>query len=74
MPLMPAAPTLADLGARAHGVLPSQLISEAVGAGWVDAGDLRIPASNIQPASLDLRLGERAFRIRCSFLPGDSDV
>src|SRR5205823_12243665 len=28
-----------------------------------------IPASSIQPASVDLRLGPVAYRIRCSFLP-----
>ena len=28
----------------------------------------------MQPASLDLRLGERALRIRCSFLPGEDTV
>lgn len=55
-------------------MLPSQLISEAVGTGWVDAGELRIPAGNVQPASLDLRLGESAYRIRCSFLPGEKQV
>jgi len=65
---------LADLGERAHGVLPSQLLSEAVDAGWVSAGELRIPQGNIQPASLDLRLGERAYRIRCSFLAGNKEV
>ena len=48
--------SLADLSAAVSGVLPSQLISEAVGAGWVDAGELRIPPGNVQPASLDLRL------------------
>ncbi|MGO9659888.1 MAG: 2'-deoxycytidine 5'-triphosphate deaminase [Acidimicrobiales bacterium] len=65
---------LADLSAAVPGVLPSQLISEAVGAGWIDAGELRVPPGNIQPASLDLRLGERAYRIRCSFLPGEKQV
>jgi dCTP deaminase len=65
---------LADLNAAVPGVLPSQLISEAVGAGWLGAGELRIPPGNIQPASLDLRLGERAYRIRCSFLPGEKQV
>jgi len=65
---------LADLSAAVPGVLPSQLISEAVGAGWVGAGELRIPPGNIQPASLDLRLGERAYRIRCSFLPGEKQM
>ena len=66
--------SLADLSAAVSGVLPSQLISEAVGAGWVDAGELRIPPGNVQPASLDLRLGESAYRIRCSFLPGEKQV
>jgi dCTP deaminase len=71
---MPAAARLADLSAEAPGVLPSQMISEAVEAGWVSAGELRIPPANIQPASLELRLGERAYRVRCSFLPGDRPV
>ncbi len=66
--------SLADLSSAVPGVLPSQLLSEAIGAGWIDAGELRIPPANVQPASLDLRLGERAFRIRCSFLPGDKQV
>jgi dCTP deaminase len=71
---MPVVPSLADLGTDVSGVLPSQLLSEAVQAGWVAAGELRIPPANVQPASLDLRLGERAYRIRCSFLPGDKEV
>lgn len=33
-----------------------------------------IPASNIQPASLDLRLSEVAYRVRCSLLPGRETV
>jgi dCTP deaminase len=35
----------------------------------IDAGDFKVPTSSIQPASVDLRLGEVAYRIRCSFLP-----
>jgi dCTP deaminase len=73
-PAMASEANLSDLSDRAHGVLPSQLLAEAVAAGWVGAGELRIPPSNIQPASLDLRLGERAYRIRCSFLAGDKEV
>ena len=73
-PALASRANFADLGERAHGVLPSQLLAEAVAAGWVGAGELRIPSSNIQPASLDLRLGERAYRIRCSFLAGDKEV
>jgi dCTP deaminase len=71
---MSAVTTLADLSAATPGVLPSQILSEAVAAGWLEAGELRIPPANIQPASLDLRVGERAYRIRCSFLPGDKEV
>lgn len=39
--------------------------------GWVRASDEHhaIPPSSIQPASLDLRLGEEAWELRCSFLP-----
>jgi dCTP deaminase len=65
---------LADLGPSTAGVLPNQLLSAAVGAGWLSAGDYRIAEENIQPASLDLRLGEVAYRIRCSFLPHDETV
>jgi len=71
---MPTASALAELSAETRGVLPGQMLAEAVGAGWLDAGELRVPPANIQPASLDLRLGERAYRIRCSFLPGDNEV
>ncbi|HEY2397612.1 MAG TPA: 2'-deoxycytidine 5'-triphosphate deaminase [Solirubrobacteraceae bacterium] len=59
-------------GARSTGVLPSQRLREAVSDGWIVAGDWRIPPSSLQPASVDLRLGEHAWALRCSFLP-DSD-
>src|SRR5436305_14948350 len=52
------------------GVLPNQYRDAAIAAGVIDAGKFTIPADNVQPASLDLRLGEVAYRIRCSFLPG----
>lgn len=52
-----------------QGVLPSQALQRAVDQGLIDAGDFKIPSSAIQPASVDLRLGEVAYRIRCSFLP-----
>ena len=51
------------------GVLPDQLLARAIDAGVIDAEPFTIPAASIQPASLDLRLGEVAYRIRCSFLP-----
>ncbi len=44
----------------------------------IDEGRIRssvdIPDRNIQPASLDLTLGDVAYRLRCSFLPGNSPV
>src|SRR5271167_1897294 len=54
------------------GVLPSQLLREAVSREWLVAGAWRIPPESIQPASVDLRLGEHGWALRCSFLP-DSD-
>lgn len=72
---MPAAvQSIAELSARVTGVLPSQMIAEAVAAGWVSAAVPGVPATNIQPASLDLRLSERAYRVRCSFLAGEARV
>jgi dCTP deaminase len=51
------------------GVLPAQELRDAVRKGWLDAGQWRIPEEAVQPASLDLRLGEHAWALRCSFLP-----
>jgi dCTP deaminase len=56
----------------ARGVLPAQRLREAIAGEWIVAGDWRIPNESVQPASIDLRLGERAWALRCSFLP-DSD-
>ena len=57
----------------ADGILPDRMI-----AAMADAG-LILPAypfveSQIQPASLDLRLGDIAYRVRASFLPGPSST
>jgi dCTP deaminase len=51
------------------GVLPSQLLREAISHEWLLAGEAPIPREAIQPASVDLRLGEHAWALRCSFLP-----
>jgi dCTP deaminase len=59
---------------QAEGVLPSQSLSRAVELGMVDAGEYKILRSSIQPASIDLRLGKTAYRIRCSFLPDSRPV
>lgn len=58
----------------ARGVLPSQALSRAIDQGIIDAGDYRVPDEAIQPASVDLRLGETAYRIRSSFLPDKRPV
>src|SRR5680860_1442797 len=56
------------------GVLPNQHLKAAIDEGILNAGGYTIPPENVQPASLDLRLGEIAYRIRCSFLPGVNRV
>lgn len=54
-------------------ILPSQQIAALIEAGTVrvssDVRDATLPQT-LQPASLDLTLGRRAFRMRASFLPG----
>ena len=51
------------------GVLPSQAIAGLVASGALDATPAILP-DQIQPASLDLRLGDIAYRVRASFLAG----
>lgn len=51
------------------GLMPRQGIRDLVGRGVLRAVE-PIRESQYQPASLDLRLGRRAFRVRASFLPG----
>ena len=54
---------------RRSGILPSQTIAKMIEAGEI-AAPVPIPGGQIQPASLDLRLGPIAHRVRASFLPG----
>lgn len=52
------------------GVLPDHHLERALADGLVAAADgTDVPLANVQPASLDLRLGKVAYRLRCSFLP-----
>ncbi|MEL6299320.1 MAG: 2'-deoxycytidine 5'-triphosphate deaminase [Pseudomonadota bacterium] len=53
----------------AEGILPSQLIERLIGAGGLTLPQ-PLADRQLQPASLDLRLGARAHRVRASFLPG----
>lgn len=53
----------------ADGILPAQHLRALAATGALRA-DPAIREDQIQPASLDLRLGRRAWRVRASFLPG----
>ncbi len=55
--------------AYSTGLLPAQEIRALVRAREVQAA-CEIDEAQIQPASLDLRLGDEAWRVRASFLPG----
>ena len=52
------------------GVLPSQILEQMIADGQLSASPAIIP-EQIQPASLDLRLGTVAYRVRASFLAGE---
>ncbi len=54
---------------RQDGILPDSEIAALLRAGSI-ATARPLDADQIQPASLDLRLGETAYRVRASFLPG----
>src|SRR5580658_7722070 len=59
--------------ARTTGILPSQTIKELIARAQI-TGNLPIAEEQIQPASLDLRLGDIAHRVRASFLPGPNST
>ncbi len=64
-------PAMSD--ARAAGILPCQSIEALIGDGSIVSAS-PYDADQVQPASLDLRLGARAWRVRASFLPGRREV
>ncbi len=55
-------------------MLPDVHLRKGIDAGHLDADPYRISPASIQPASLDLTLGGRAHRLRCSFLPDAKTV
>jgi len=60
---------------RNTGILPSQEIAGLIAEGEVAAlPSTPIEPDQLQPASLDLRLGAKAYRIPASFLPGPASV
>ncbi|MBA4793009.1 2'-deoxycytidine 5'-triphosphate deaminase [Phenylobacterium sp.] len=54
---------------QAPGILPCQAIDALIAQGAI-ASATPFDADQVQPASLDLRLGARVWRVRASFLPG----
>jgi dCTP deaminase len=55
--------------AAKSGILPVQAIRHLIETGYIVLGQPLL-ANQLQPASLDLRLGATAIRVRASFLPG----
>jgi len=55
------------------GILPVQAIRALVSAGALKVSEPLEP-KQLQPASVDLRLGPRAYRVRASFLPGPGGI
>ena len=53
----------------AQGILPAKAIAEYCAKGHIRL-ERSVDGDQIQPASLDLRLGQWAYRVRASFLPG----
>lgn len=64
-------PELSAGGTTTTGVLPHQEIEALIAARRLRAEE-PILADQIQPASLDIRLGRKCYRVRSSFLPGKS--
>src|SRR3954470_8920165 len=54
---------------QSPGILPCQSLDDLIAQGAITA-DSPFEADQVQPASLDLRLGTRVWRVRASFLPG----
>ncbi len=55
------------------GILPDRMIERLAAAGGI-LSEIEFVPGQVQPASLDLRLGDVAYRVRASFLPGTTTV
>ena len=78
LPLEDAAATAARDGATeaqtfTTGILPRQAMRVLLATGEIEA-EQPVSDDQIQPASLDLRLGATAYRVRGSFLPGQKST
>jgi dCTP deaminase len=63
-------PTAEELEHAATGILPYQLLRDAIDRTREIRSPEKIRVDQIQPASLDLRLSDTAYRVQASFLPG----
>jgi dCTP deaminase len=60
---------------RTKGILPVQKLRVLSEAGIISSDEgYPLQEDQFQPNSIDLRLGEKAYRVRCSFLPEDETV
>lgn len=66
--------TASEPEAHSTGILPSQELEHLVRVSKDVSALEPIQDDQIQPASLDLRLGSVAYRVRASFLPGKSST
>ncbi len=66
---------MSEIWLRTRGILPVQQLKQLVEAGLIRSHpDHPLEENQFQPNSIDLRLGEVAHRVRCSFLPEDETV
>ena len=65
--------TSAEVKLAADGILPVQELSACFEKGFISSAT-ELAKGQIQPASVDLRLGKCAWRIQASFLPGMSQT
>lgn len=71
--LFPRPPEEASEPSRIKGMLPSQEIRHLIADGHIKAFP-EVTEQQIQPASLDLRLGDVGYRVQASFVPRNSTV
>ena len=65
--------TSTEAKSAADGILPAQELNGCIEQGFISL-ETELAEGQIQPASLDLRLGRRAWRIQASFLPGTNQT
>ncbi len=68
-PYFPSPEGASEVAPHGTGILPSQAIRGLIQKHRIEAIE-NIDPDQIQPASLDLRLGGVAYRVRASFMPG----